>query len=104
MKEDVFLMKQIIAIFLTLSLLCTIGAAYAERPAGGRGGQGGNDGMRGGNGGGTDKSGDTALLRPFPPATGMYSPLVCWGFFILKLPCLSMYSYPLIIFSLQKKF
>ena len=61
MKEDVFLMKQIIAIFLTLSLLCTIGAAYAERPAGGRGGQGGNGGMRGGNGGGTDKSGDTAL-------------------------------------------
>ena len=54
-------MKKIMAIILTFSLLCTMGAAYAERPAGGRGGQGGNGGMRGGNGGGTDKSGDTAL-------------------------------------------
>ena len=57
-------MKKIISIVLAISLLCTVGAAFAEGP-GGRGGNGGpggeQGGMRGGNGGGTDKSSDTEL-------------------------------------------
>ncbi len=56
-------MKKIISVVLALSLLCTVGLAFAEGP-GGRGGNGGpggrQGGMRGGNGG-TDKSGDAAL-------------------------------------------
>ena len=50
-------MKKIILIVLAISLLCTVGAAFAEGP-GGRGGNGGpgggQGGMRGGNGGGTN--------------------------------------------------
>ena len=57
-------MKKIISMVLALSLLCTVGAAFAEAP-GGRGGnggpRGGQGGMRGGNGGGTDKSSDSEL-------------------------------------------
>ena len=57
-------MKKIISMVLALSLLCTVGAAFAEAP-GGRGGNGGpggrQGGMRGGNGGGTDKSSDSEL-------------------------------------------
>ena len=57
-------MKKIISVVLAISLLCTVGAAFAEGP-GGRGGNGGpgggQGGMRGGNGGGTDKSSDTEL-------------------------------------------
>ena len=57
-------MRKIISMVLALSLLCTVGAAFAEGP-GGRGGNrgpdGGQGGMRGGNGGGTDKSSDTEL-------------------------------------------
>ena len=58
-------MKKIISIVLVLSLLCTVGVAFAEGHGGGRGGNGGpgggQGGMRGGNGGGADKSGDTEL-------------------------------------------
>ncbi len=58
-------MKKCISIILALSLLCTIGAAFAEGPGAGRGGNGGpggrQGGMRGGNGGGNDKSSDTEL-------------------------------------------
>ena len=54
-------MKKFISLVLAVSLLCTVGAVFAEGP-GGRGGNGGRQGgMRGGNGGGTDKSGDTEL-------------------------------------------
>ena len=57
-------MKKIVSMVLALSLLCTVGAAFAEAP-GGRGGNGGpgggHGGMRGGNGGGTDKSSDSEL-------------------------------------------
>lgn len=57
-------MKKIISVVLALSLLCTVGLAFAEGP-GGRGGNGGpgggQGGMRGGNGGGADKSSDTEL-------------------------------------------
>lgn len=49
-------MKKCISILLALSLLCTIGAAFAEGPGAGRGGNGGpggrQGGMRGGNGSG----------------------------------------------------
>ena len=55
-------MKKIISVVLVISLLCTIGAAFAEGPGAGRGGNGGpggrQGGMHGGNGGGTDKSSD----------------------------------------------
>ena len=53
-------MKRLLSILLTLALLCTAGAAFAEghgRP----GGRGSNRGMRGGAGGGVDKSGDAVL-------------------------------------------
>ena len=50
-------MKRLLSILLTLALLCTAGAAFAEGH-GGPGGRGGNGGMRGGAGGGVDKSGD----------------------------------------------
>lgn len=57
-------MKKIISVVLAISLLCTVGLAFAEGP-GGRGGNGGpggrQGGMRSGNGGGTDKSSDTEL-------------------------------------------
>ena len=49
-------MKKIISIALALSLLCTVGAAFAEGP----GGRGGNGGPGGGQGG-TDKSSDAEL-------------------------------------------
>ena len=55
-------MKKIISMVLVLSLLCTVGVAFAEGHGGGRGGNGGpgggQGGMRGGNGSGTDKSSD----------------------------------------------
>ena len=60
-------MKRLLSILLTLTLLCTAGAAFAEGPggAGGRGGngggRGGNGGMRGGAGGSVDKSSDAGL-------------------------------------------
>ncbi len=53
-------MKKIISLVLALSLLCAVGAAFAEGP-GGRGGNGGPGGRQGGNGGSTDKSSDAAL-------------------------------------------
>ena len=53
-------MKRFLSILLTLTLLCTAGAAFAEGP-GGFGGRGGNGGMRGGAGGSVDKSGDAEL-------------------------------------------
>ena len=53
-------MKRFLSILLTLTLLCTAGAAFAEGP-GGFGGRGGNGGMRGGAGGSVDKSSDTEL-------------------------------------------
>ncbi len=57
-------MKKLISVVLAISLLFTVGAAFAEGP-GGRGGNGapggGQGGMRGGNGGGTDKSSDSVL-------------------------------------------
>ena len=54
-------MKKVISLVLAFSLLCMAGAAFAEGPGGGRGGNGGQRSMRGGNGGGTDKSSDTEL-------------------------------------------
>ena len=53
-------MKRFLSILLTLTLLCTVGTAFAEGP-GGFGGRGGSGGMRGGAGGSVDKSGDAGL-------------------------------------------
>ena len=60
-------MKRLFSILLTLALLCTTCAAFAEAQGGfgGRGGNGGgpggNGGIRGGAGGSVDKSGDVEL-------------------------------------------
>ncbi len=71
-------MKRFLSILLTLTLLCTAGAALAEGPGGfgGRGGNGGGPGgnrdMRGGAGGSVDKSSDTELQAMIPDVVPKY--------------------------------